>query len=360
MSSFADILELLVQGHASKFDYDFPESLSSLLKTNNLPSQSDTKVLEDLSKRVSGALRLITSDMESLIGVHSQLKKIEDHLLHVDADIKIAMSSIERLPVEILVQVFKAATSEMGDALDMRWEPFVISRVCHKWRFVATEQCPEMWTKFMLEHAVWDDMEDPAALLSLVLSRGAERSLEFSFDARAGKNVTEYESENDSGEYLSDEDNDVIYARRPRKDDIVAEAILQDLVRHCHQWRDVHFSIPARLFSLLSPIRGNLPALIRFCLDGAAEDYGVQSSIPEVFILDGAPLLKTVSLSSSRIKLPVLNPEGVPNLTSYTDDRPLISGDLTLRQHFLNIIRTSPHLKSFSIKHCCSETIVVG
>ncbi|KAK0504470.1 hypothetical protein EDD18DRAFT_1413135 [Armillaria luteobubalina] len=52
----------------------------------------------------------------------------------------------------------------------------------------------------------------------------------------------------------------------------------------------------------------------------------------------------------------MLNPERVPNLASYTDDRLLIPGDLTLHQYFLNIISTSPHLKNFSVKHRCPES----
>ncbi|KAK0487904.1 hypothetical protein IW261DRAFT_654732 [Armillaria novae-zelandiae] len=354
MSNFADILNLLVQRHASNLDCDFPESLSPLLKTNNLPSESDTKVLETLSKRVSNTFRLITSDMELLIGAHSQLTKIQDHLLRVDDDIKIAMSSsTERLPVELLVQVFREATSTRGNPLDMRWEPFVISRVCHKWRVLATEQCPEIWTKFMFEHAVWDDVKGPAALLSLVLSRGVKRLLEFSFDAPAADDVSETNSEADS----LDEDNAEIDERRPshcRREDSATGQLLQVLVRHCHRWRDVRFSIPADLSSLLSPIRGKLPALIHFCLD-CDHVYSTPSSILEPFILDGAPLLKTVSLSCLKTHFPVLIPAGVPNLTSYTDFRPGIQ-DPKLRQHFLNIIRTSPHLKSFSISDMCPPT----
>ncbi|KAK0432269.1 hypothetical protein EV421DRAFT_1507569 [Armillaria borealis] len=358
MSNLSEILELLVQQHASNLDYDFPQSFSPFLKTNNLPAESDAKVLEDLSKDVSDALRLITSDMESLMAAHSQLKNIQDHLLRVDADIKTAMPPIERLPVEMLTQVFKEATSEMGDALDMRWKPFVISRVCHKWRVVATEQCPDIWSEFMLERPSWDDMKDPVALLSLVLSRGAERSLEFNFEAAGGNDVSECESEKNSEEGSSDEeeeeDDDEIYARRPSyysRDDGVTERLLQGLVRHCHRWRDVYFSIPARLFHLLSPIRGNLPALVLFSLDCVADDLAIRSSILTAsHILDGAPLLEDVSVSCSTNDFPVLIPRGVPNLTSYTDDRPRI-GDVTLHQHFLNIIRTSPHLKGFSVKH---------
>ncbi|SJK99578.1 uncharacterized protein ARMOST_02886 [Armillaria ostoyae] len=226
--NLSKILELLVQQHASNLDYDFPQSFSPFLKTNNLPAESDAKVLEDLSKDVSDALRLITSDMESLIATHLQLKNIQDHLLHVDADIKTAMPPIERLPTEMLMQVFKEATSEMGDALDMRWEPFVISRVCHKWRVVATEQCPDIWFKFMLEWPSWDDMKDLITLLSLVLSRGAERSLEFNFEAAGGNDVSECESEKNSEEGSSDEDDndEEIYARRPSyysRDDGVTE-----------------------------------------------------------------------------------------------------------------------------------------
>ncbi len=354
MSNFPEILELLVQQHASNLDYDFPRSFSPFLKTNNLPAESDAKVLEDLSKHVSEALRLITSDMESLIGAHSQLKKIQDHLLRVDADIKTAMPPIERLPVEMLMQVFKEATSEMGDALDMRWKPFVISRVCHKWRVVATERCPDIWSEFMLERPSWDYMKDPVALLSLVLSRGAERSLEFNFEAAGGNDVSECESEKNSVEDSSDEDDeddDEIYARRPSyysRDDGVTERLLQCLVSHCHRWRDVYFSIPVRLFHLLSPIRGKSPALVLFSV---ADDLAVRSSILTAsHILDGAPLLEDVFVSCSTYDFPVLIPQGMPNLTSYTDDRPRI-GDIAVHQHFLNIIRTSPHLKSFSVKH---------
>ncbi|KAK0504465.1 hypothetical protein EDD18DRAFT_1133917 [Armillaria luteobubalina] len=363
MSSVPEILELLVQRHAPNLDYDFPETLSPFLNTNDLPPESDVRVLGDLPKRVSDALRLITSDIESLISAHSQLKKIQDHLLRVDTDIKRSMSSIERLPVEILVQVFKAATSEMGDALDIRWEPFVISRVCHKWRFVATEQCPEMWTKFMLERAVWDDMEDPAALLSLVLSRGAERSLEFNFDASGDSGVSDYSRLEhrwpEDSEDEDSEDEDGRCACRPwylRIDDSITEPLLQDLVHHCHRWRSVHLSIPARLFHLLSPIRGKLLALVLFSFDCVADDLTVRSSVrPESHILDGAPLLETVSVSCLENEVPML-PWGVPNLTSYTDTGPR-AGDPTLRQHFLNIIRTSPRLKSFSIGRMYSPIV---
>ncbi len=297
--------------------------------------------------------------MELLIGAHSQLKKIQDHLLRVDAEIKTAMPPIECLPVEMLVQVFKEATSEMGDALDMRWEPFVISRVCRKWRVVATERCPEIWTEFILEPDGWGYIKNPMALLSLVLSRGAERSLEFKF----GDNDLSYrETEQNWSEDWPDEDEDAdededeIYASRPshlRIDDGIEGQLLQNLVRHCHRWRDVYFCIPTRLFHLLSPIRGKLLALVLFSIDCLTEDFtGWSSSLTESYILDGAPLLETVSVSCLQYELPVLIPQGVPNLTSYTDSRAR-NRDLTLYQHFLNIIRTSPHLKSFSIRYMC-------
>ncbi|PBK84208.1 hypothetical protein ARMGADRAFT_613663 [Armillaria gallica] len=338
MLSLPKFLELLVQQHTANLDYDFPQSLSPFLKTNDLPSESDAKVLGDLSKHISDALRLITTDMESLIDAHSQLKKIQDHLLRVDTDIKTAMPPIGRLPVEMLMQVFKEATSGKGNALDTQWEPFAISRVCRKWRVVATERCPEIWTDFILERDRWDYVKNPVALLSLVLSRGAERSLEFNFEASGGI---------DSDEEAEDARIQSHYHRV----DGVTEQLVQDLVRHCHRWRNVYFFIPTRLFHLLSLIRGKLPALVLFNLDCVVDDLSVRSSIvTESHILDGAPLLETVSVSCYENDFPVLIPQGVPNLTSYTDDRTGV-GDLTLHQHFLNIIRTSPHLKSFSVKH---------
>ncbi|KAK0243713.1 hypothetical protein EDD85DRAFT_170292 [Armillaria nabsnona] len=357
MSSLPKILELLVQQHAPNLDYDFPQSLSPFLKTNDLPSESDAKVLRDLSKHVSDALRLITTDIESLIDAHSQLKKIQDHLLRVDTNIKTAMPPIERLPVETLVQVFKEANSGKGNALDMRWEPFAISRVCRKWRVAATEQCPEIWTEFMLERDRWDYIKNPVALLSLVLSCGAERSLEFKFEASG--HDSDCELEKNSEEDSSDEEaEDARIQSHYRRIDSVTEQLLQDLVRHCHRWRDVCFSIPGRLFHLVSPIRGKLPALVLFSLDCVADYLTVQSSIvTESHILGGAPLLEAVSVSSRKNDFPVLIPLGVPNLTSYTDDRGRGVGDQMFHQHFLDVIRTSPHLKSFSDKHRSSFTV---
>ncbi|KAK0193405.1 hypothetical protein F5146DRAFT_1030462 [Armillaria mellea] len=350
MSNLSEILELLVQQHASNLDYDLPQIFSPFLNTNNLPAESDAKVLKGLSKHVSEALHLIALDMESLLSAHSQMKKIQDHLLRVAADIKKVMPPIARVPVEMLMQVFKESAFKMGGAyaFDMGWTPFVISCVCHKWRAIATKQCPDIWCKFILGRPTWDRMKDPVALLSLVLSRGAERTLEFSFEGVEEKNSVEGSSD--------DDDNDEGYARKP------AYYSMDDgsLVRHCHRWRDAYFTIPARLFHLLLPIRGKLPALVHFSIDGVADDLAIPSSIPTAFhILDGAPLLEDVSLSCfTNDDFPVLIPRGVPNLTSYTDNRSRV-GDATLHQHFLDIIRTSPHLTSFSVK-CVSPVTLAA
>ncbi|KAK0187582.1 hypothetical protein F5146DRAFT_1059581 [Armillaria mellea] len=248
----------------------------------------------------------------------------------------------------------------------MQWEPFVISRVCHKWRVIATERCPELWTEFVLERAVWDDAKDPVSLLSLVLSHGAERSLEFHLDASRDSDVSDYcGSEQNWAGNSSDEDSedeDSRHACRPwylRIDDSITEQLLTELVHHCHRWRDVYLSIPARLFHLLSPIRGKLLALVLFSLDCVAEDVVLQLSIRTesyntTYILDGAPLLETLSVSCPESEFPAFVPRRVPNLTSYTDGGQRV-GDMTLRQHFLNIIRTSPHLKSFSIKQVATD-----
>ncbi|KAK0457473.1 uncharacterized protein EV420DRAFT_496746 [Desarmillaria tabescens] len=327
MHNLPEILDRLVQKYTPNLDYEFPQSFSSFLKTNDLPTGSDAKVLGDLSKNVSDALRLITSDMESLIDTHAQLKKIKDHLLRVDDDIKTAMPPIECLPAEMLIQIFKEA-SENGDAFDMGWEPFVISRVCHKWRVVATEKCPEIWTEFRLERDRWDDLKGPVSLLSLVLSRGTERSLEFTFDASGGNDVSDCESEKDV--LWDEEDEDTPRPYHYRRDDGVTEQLLQNLVRYCHRWSNVYVSIPARLFHLLSPIRGKLQSLVAFSLVYVTDVLALPLSVlTESHILDGAPLLETVSVSCYQSHVPVLVPQGVPNLTSYSDKRQRV-GDETL------------------------------
>ncbi|KAK0221394.1 hypothetical protein IW262DRAFT_1373437 [Armillaria fumosa] len=362
MQSLADSLVQLVQGHTSKLDYKFPESFAPLLKTNDFPATCDAEALEKLTKSVTTALHSITSDMECLVSVHSQLKSIRDHLLLVNADLKkAAMAPIERLPAEMLMEIFKhASASGGGDALSLLWEPFSVSHVCRRWRTIATENCPEIWAEFWFERYRWDRMEDPVSLLSLVLLRSKNWPLKIQFEAIG---VTDEESDEEQERSDSDgEDSDSEMSNSTRRrtkdsDDAITERIIQLLVEQCHRWEDFYINAPDRLIHHLSPIRGRLQSLVTFkmhhCIDGLPPVWLLRPIDPA--ILDGAPLLETVEISeaySADSQAALIAPCLVPKLKSFSDERRKADG-----AHYLEIIRTNPSLKSLSVKHGGTFTI---
>ncbi|KAK0504452.1 hypothetical protein EDD18DRAFT_1327156 [Armillaria luteobubalina] len=360
MRTLADVfVQLVVQCHASKLDYKFPESFAPLLKTNDFPATCDAEALEKLTKSVTTALHSITYDMECLVRVHSQLKSIRDHLLLVEADLKkAAMAPIERLPTEMLMEIFKLVPDQedsgAGDAFSLRWGPFTVSHVCRRWRTVATENCPEIWAYFWLERYRWDCMKDPISMLSLVLSRSKNWPLKIEFVA-----VSIADEDTEEGSARSDPDEEDLasgMSRHTRRriensDDAITERLIQLLVEQCHRWKEFNINAPDRLICHLSPIRGRLQSLVTFemrhVLDGLPRVRPLRPIDPA--ILDGAPLLETVEIlegygadSQAALIAPCL----VPKLTSFSDERQKADG-----AHYLEIVRTNSSLKSLSVKH---------
>ncbi|KAK0457475.1 uncharacterized protein EV420DRAFT_496730 [Desarmillaria tabescens] len=319
MSSTNKLLDELVQKHTSKLSYQFPQSFASLLNTNELPKVADADVLAGLSKNVSDALQSVTSDIECLLNTYFQLQTIHHHLLQVDTDCKKAMPPpVARLPTEMLMEIFRVshAVCDSDDVLNLSWSPHVISHVCHLWRSIAIEKCPEIWADFGLERNRWDFVKDPVALLSLALSRSGNRPLKFLVDGVGGNDCRLVG-------VLSSETK-LHWTAHENRDDGVTEEILQVLVEHCHRWKDVYFDIPLRLFHLLCPIRGRLQALVAFSYN---ETSDINPSAPisvESDILDGAPVLETITVSyfpNIGSPMVIFIPRMCPKLNSFTDNR---------------------------------------
>ncbi|SJL15435.1 uncharacterized protein ARMOST_18933 [Armillaria ostoyae] len=268
------------------------------------------------------------------------------HILSVNFT-KYTPGPITHLPVEMLMEIFNHVTW-LGDVntfdsswnvFDPSWRPCIISRVCHQWRAVAIGNCPKIWTNFSLEWdwSRWDYMNDPVALLSLALSRSRNEPLFFRLEEADGKDIPEDEEdeEEDPTEMVPYKDRDAA----------VTEEIIRILVDQCHRWQDVSFSIPASLFHLLSPIRGQLHALVDFdfneaFIGGLPFKLWLPSRIVSD-ILDGAPLLESLALSSSSRRQ--------RKLRSFADLREVGVGE-ELHEHFLDIVGNFPGLRDFDVR----------
>ncbi|KAK0243703.1 hypothetical protein EDD85DRAFT_170157 [Armillaria nabsnona] len=340
MSTPADPLDELVQKQHSDKNFDLLASFDNTMNsTGRVPTMAD--VLAAQSTSVSGALQL------------TDMRQRNPHILSVNFT-KYTPGPITHLPVEMLMEIFNHATwrgnvntfESSWDVFDPSWRPCIISRVCHQWRAVAIGNCPKIWTNFALDWdwSRWDYMNDSAALLSLALSRSVNEPLFFRLDEADGKDIPEEEE---------DPTEMVLYKDR---DAAVTEQIIRILVDQCHRWQDVSFSIPASFFHLLSPIRGQLHALVDFEFNEAfIGGLPFKSRLPSRIvsdILDGAPLLKSLTLSSSfdveRPKITII-PRMCPKLRSFADHRQVGVGE-ELHQHFLDIFGSSPGLRDFDVK----------
>ncbi|KAK0445869.1 hypothetical protein EV421DRAFT_1935176 [Armillaria borealis] len=353
MSTPADPLDELVQKQHSDKIFDPLASFDSIMNsTGRVPTMAE--VLAAQSTSVSGDLQL--TDMECAPSPYPRRQR-NPHILSVNFT-KYTPGPITHLPVEMLMEIFNHATW-LGDVntfesswnvFDPSWRPCVISRVCHQWRAVAIGNCPKIWTNFSLEWdwSRWDYMNDPVALLSLALSRSGTEPLFFQLEEADGKDIPEEEEEEEE-----DPTELVLYKDR---DAAVTEEIIRILVDQCHRWQIVSFSIPASLFHLLSPIRGQLHALVDFDFNEAfIGGLPFKSRLPSRIvsdILDGAPLLKSLALSSSfdveRPKITII-PRMCPKLRSFADLRQVGVGE-ELHEHFLDIVGNLPGLRDFDVR----------
>ncbi len=133
------------------------------------------------------------------------MEKHASRLTTIRRDYQRAVSPIRRLPVEMLIEIFRW-TSIDGDAsskfnisgfnvFEIDQGPWCLSQVCSLWRHAVTTLCPDIWSRFTIEilaKKVEDDdkggfigdnlaiKKDMLALFECVLERSCGRSLDFS------------------------------------------------------------------------------------------------------------------------------------------------------------------------------------
>ncbi|KAK0487878.1 hypothetical protein IW261DRAFT_652094 [Armillaria novae-zelandiae] len=224
---------------------------------------------------------------------------------------------IHRLPPEILSEIFMLlplSCTEWYEVFDMSRPPWSLGHVCSSWRLTVVSSCRSIWSNpwIPLSSANGDIKRcDPISLLQTALERSGNYELSFSFSY----DVTD-------GTRLHD-----------------ATTLFQLLLDNSCRWRRIELSIePQCIWSRLDSICDRLPSLTDltiFCNDGTAV----------VRAFENAPRLRYVNIcgfsAHSNIQLPL----AFSRIVSYVDDRRLSS---ELIPYFLHIIKTSPHLHTFS------------
>ncbi|KAJ7607852.1 hypothetical protein FB45DRAFT_702388, partial [Roridomyces roridus] len=108
------------------------------------PQESETPLIHSFMAELDG--RLASFDVE-ILRVREQLARLEDGrtvLLDLRRRTKPILSSIRRIPPEILAEIFKAAGTSRSRFIlaNTLW---VLTHVCSRWRAIATST-PSLWS----------------------------------------------------------------------------------------------------------------------------------------------------------------------------------------------------------------------
>ncbi|KAF9014525.1 hypothetical protein BDZ89DRAFT_962816, partial [Hymenopellis radicata] len=127
--------ELLRQNHPP-FDVELPAFRKIAEDTRT--------ALEDLDLKIVVALQLLNNLLSARQQAQSRLE-----------DAKSILHPMRSIPNELLVTIFghcisETANDEDPDSLDPQAAPWLLTRVCHRWRELAIDS-PQLWTHLFLD-----------------------------------------------------------------------------------------------------------------------------------------------------------------------------------------------------------------
>lgn len=311
-------------------------AVSSLLRTNDLPSASDIHPLKESAQYVDDALGDVEADIHRLSDILSRLKEKRTLFRDAQKTHKIILSPIRRFNPDVLVQIFLTIglgyLPERGayNVFDVTSGPWLVGHVCSKWRAVVASHST-LWSTMRLNVSwplgdifqnpdirTWrhvEELKGPIPLLSSALSRSGQHNLSFTF--------------------ICDDQTDTEILE-------IMSTLFHLLSSHCRRWENVSLRIPASITAALSSIRGFLPMLTDLELDFLDDDDPPPLHIDAFFI---APRLARAQLRNV--------PEGIhvhvakSSLVHFFEHR---SGSVPTNTYLLDIVQMSPNLQTFCSK----------
>ncbi|KAJ7650907.1 hypothetical protein FB45DRAFT_703067, partial [Roridomyces roridus] len=118
-----------------------------LLYTNIVPSDAECRLIRDFVLSPSLELTDLSGRIQHLQGILDQLTHRRDGLTKfVEAHVQLATCTIQRLPYEVLEEIFAMSLPEDGYPSMTRTDaPLLLSRVCSEWRTLALSM-PYLWS----------------------------------------------------------------------------------------------------------------------------------------------------------------------------------------------------------------------
>ncbi|KAK0491405.1 hypothetical protein IW261DRAFT_86848 [Armillaria novae-zelandiae] len=294
--------------NTTAYGRDDPPFLGNLLAVNDPPLDTMLGPLKSSALHVTSALDETLAEIRHVSDVLKILENKRRQLEEIDSEYKSALAPIRRVPPEIIMEIFYAYMGEYEfyDVFDVNDGPWVLSRVCRKWRHVSISLCPSIWASMLIK--VTDG--DPTSLLTTALSYSANCKLDFS----------------------------VI-------DISINTELFDELMSQSRRWRSAYFNVFPWLMERLLLVRGNVPNLELCHINLRPFQVGADVTFDA---LDPAPRLKHLHLKNLECNQAMI--VTARNLVSFSDDR-MEDFDGLLHSMYLGIFRGSPNLETFDIRH---------
>ncbi|KAK0505232.1 hypothetical protein EDD18DRAFT_328951 [Armillaria luteobubalina] len=293
-----------------------------LLHTNDPPSELQAAwfrnvgipAIKDDVSQLDASIRHVEATLHKLRLERAHLQTRADAFSSV-------LSSIRRVPKEILTRIFIFATNgDSCDVLNIKTSSWVFMHVSRFWRKTASS-CPSLWSRLRIEAPL--GRRDPSSLLSTVLHL-SDRTI----------NHLTFTCDDDDEGGMVDADHEKMLAD-----------VLCVLLEHSSRWERISCALPTNVLALLSAARGRFDSLISVSL--RCSDSGELGTLDAFEI---APKLSEASFNGFHWKTEIRIPR---HLVAYSDTRP--QGDTTLTPCYLDMVRRSLRLETFRVNHCDTE-----
>ncbi|KAJ7758376.1 hypothetical protein B0H16DRAFT_651163 [Mycena metata] len=162
-----------------------------LLKSNEPPLEIERPLIESVVSRLRD--RLSSHDEKiSRSGLRTQLKRRTEERESLATDLArnaVILSPLRRLPPEILFEIFSFTlpfdweVKARGSSLDVKNSPWLLTRICSRWRTVALASS-SFWSFIVIDDDAWLGRSTSlVSLLQLQLARARTSHLRVHFEA---------------------------------------------------------------------------------------------------------------------------------------------------------------------------------
>ncbi|KAK0477572.1 hypothetical protein IW261DRAFT_266533 [Armillaria novae-zelandiae] len=291
---------------------DCARSYAHLLHSNDTPSPSDYVDISEILNNAGDRME----QLDASVAANDLVERA--HLKWLIEAYRPIFSPLRKLPVELLIEIFKHTTNDFFPVFDMSQGPWLLGRVCRGWRAVlrssaefwtslSFDGCPQLETSTNQENVLAGILED-----ALTLSKGSDLSIRYS--------LTRVPLDTDS-------------------------LLIRMLISQSYRWKDVHFTISPDLIPDIRKIDGHrLYRLVRLHLEPCGLGVLPEEAL-EPFLL--APNIRDVTLHLVAHSYPLFLHSPIwLRLTHFRDDHPA-----TIDDH-LTFLSQRNGLESYAIPWC--------